>query len=411
MARTANPWYWEERQGWYVSIGGQRHFLGEHPSGFPAPRKQRGKWNAPAPIVTYFRALMSPTTSVVATVSLPISDVFERFLDWCQNNRSPRTYEWSRDHIQNFINSLPDKKMETDDLKPFHVQQWVDAKVRWGPNQKRGAITAIQRAFSWAEKMGHILKSPVRNVEKPAAKRREQVLTPSEFQSLLSNVRDDCFRDVLEFCWETGARVQEVRLVEAAHFKPERGRIDIPPTEAKGKKRWRIIYLTKHAEEIVRRLVLKHSEGPIFRNSDGMPWQAQAFNNRFCRLQQRFGREILGVVKLNPAQVEAFAQTLKQEKKVGGRILPKNKNELLREARKKLIIKRATKKGVKYALTAIRHSFATRLLEAGVDHLTVSALMGHADGAMLAKVYSHIGEKTDYLRQELLKASNAETVA
>ena len=64
-----------------------------------------------------------------------------------------------------------------------------------------------------------------------------------------------------------------------------------------------------------------------------------------------------------------------------------------------------------YALTAIRHSYATRMLEAGCDHLTVSSLLGHVDGTMLAKVYQHLGQKTDYLRQELLRVSNAGTAA
>ncbi len=355
MARTARPWYWIERGGWYVSISGQRHHLGDHPDGFPAPRRQRGKWNAPQRILDCFHELLAAPTSGTISIAPPVTDVFEQFLEWCEKNRSPRTYEWSQNHIQSFLNSLPSTQIRTDSLKPFHVQQWADSKTTWGANHKRGAITVVQRAFSWAEKMGHIVKSPIRHIEKPAPKRREQMLTVDEFRSLLAAVKDLSFRDVLEFCWETGARVQEVRFIEAAHLNLDRCRIEIPPAEAKGKKRWRIIYLSDRAEQIVRRLSSEYPTGPMFRNQDSNPWQAQAFNNRFCRLQ----------VKL----------------------------------------------GVKYALTAIRHSFATRMLEAGVDHLTVSALLGHADGAMLAKVYSHVGVRTDFLREELRKVSGGDTAA
>jgi integrase len=48
----------------------------------------------------------------------------------------------------------------------------------------------------------------------------------------------------------------------------------------------------------------------------------------------------------------------------------------------------------KWCLCHFRHSFATRLLEAG----TVSALLGHADCAMLAKVFSHLSKNGAYLR-------------
>ena len=51
-----------------------------------------------------------------------------------------------------------------------------------------------------------------------------------------------------------------------------------------------------------------------------------------------------------------------------------------------------------------RHSFATRLLDAGTDALTVSALLGHADGAMLARVYSHLSKNGAYLRDAVKAA-------
>ena len=59
MARTASPWFWEERQGWYVNKDSQRRFLGDHPQDAPPPRKTKGKWNAPPPIVQAFHALMA----------------------------------------------------------------------------------------------------------------------------------------------------------------------------------------------------------------------------------------------------------------------------------------------------------------------------------------------------------------
>ena len=58
----------------------------------------------------------------------------------------------------------------------------------------------------------------------------------------------------------------------------------------------------------------------------------------------------------------------------------------------------AREHGTKWCLYHYRHSFATRMLEAGTDALTVSALLGHADGAMLAKVYSHLSRNGAYLR-------------
>ena len=367
VARSAHPWFWESRNCWAVILGGQRHVLGDHPAAAPPPRKKKNKWIVPQTIQNLFDtlkvSLRGGPPPAAEPARLSVAEVFEKFLDWCQKNRSPRTYEWSRNHIQSFINSLKARKtvpagFPAEELRPFHLTDWVDAnrtpkpgKRAWGANHRRGAITAVQRAFTWAEKQGHITKSPIRHVEKPAPKRREQMLTPGEFAALLAAVKDDAFRNVLEFCWETGCRVQEVRVLEAEHYKADRPRFELPPGLAKGKKRWRLIYLTTRATEIVAPLVGRHAEGPVFRNVDGHPWDAQNFNCRFVRLHAKLG--------------------------------------------------------VKYTLTSIRHSFCQRLLEAGVDHTTVAALMGHTDAVMVSRIYSHMDQAKDFLRDELLRASGA----
>src|SRR4051794_3949781 len=91
--------------------------------------------------------------------------------------------------------------------------------------------------------------------------RREQMVSGTEFRRLLGAVKGPHFRDLLFFCWETGARQQEAKRIEARHFTPLRHRLELPPAESKGKKRWRIIYLTPTAEEIVARLAKRHPAG------------------------------------------------------------------------------------------------------------------------------------------------------
>ena len=391
------PFFRPKKNRWYVEIDGKHVNLG------PDESQARIRWHQ---IMAGTPA--TPTNSIHSSTDILVCRVIDLFIGWSLNHRPGRTAQWYQKHLQSFLDSLPDAATLTvDQLKRHHVTNWVDAHATWGANHRRGAITAVQRAFTWAEREGHITRSPIRGIEKPPAKRREQVLTLNEFQSLLARIKEPTFRDVLEFCWETGSRVQEVRLIESQHVRFDRGRIELPPQQAKGKKRWRLIFLTPIAENIVRRLLERRPSGLLFRNAAGKPWEAQNFNNRFCRLQHRIGREELvrQGFTLDLDLVQRFARTLQPTKKMRGKTVPKSDKELLREARKKLTIKQAAKLGTKYALTAIRHSFCQRLLEAGVDSVTVATLMGHVDSVMVSRVYSHMGQATDHLRAALLRAS------
>ena len=77
MARTPSPWFWEERNGWYITKDGQRHFLGEHPPDSPKPKKARGKWNAPDSIREQFHSLMAAKPVPAANDSLSLAGLFE----------------------------------------------------------------------------------------------------------------------------------------------------------------------------------------------------------------------------------------------------------------------------------------------------------------------------------------------
>ncbi len=335
MARSPKPWWREDRRAWFVTIRGERHNLGSD--------KETAKRE--------FHRLMAKRPDEAAAVTpsagLSVAEVFEKFLEWCQQHRAGLTYGWYLQHIQGFIDFLkkPAAMLATA-LRPFHVMEWADKHPSWGANYRRGAIIAIQRPFNWAAKLGYIAESPIRYIEKPQATRREQVITQQEWELIRDHYpAGDAFRDLLEFAWETGCRPQEVKGIETRHVELDKHRVSFPPAEAKGKKRWRMIYLTPRAEEIIEARMATQPGGLLFVNARGRKWTGFAMSCRFARLKKHLG--------------------------------------------------------VQYSCYSLRHGFATRKLEAGLDHITVAALMGHADATMLAKVYSHINERQDHLREQL----------
>jgi integrase len=417
MPHQPRPFFKANRNTWYVEVNRVQLALGKHPEGGPAPSKRNGVWNAPPEIMAAFYNVMASADNAVSVgqKTLPEAEgqqlvvhVFDEFLDWCQKHKAPLTYAWYRDRIQAFARTIK-KQLAVAEFKPIHVERWVDAHPRWSLSHQRGCKVAIQRAFAWAEKMGVIDRNPVRYLEKPPQGKREQIITAAEHAQILDHFRDPAFCDLLEMAWHTGARPQETIRVEARHADLPNRRVVLPPQEAKGKKRFRVIYLNDAALELVRKLVVKFPTGPIFRNRKGAAWTAAAVNGRFCRLQQALGREHI-CQPLDPEKVKLFASKLQPTRIDKGSKVVKTEKELLREARKKLLARESAKYGMKYCLYAYRHSFANRLLEAGVDSLTVSALLGHVDGTMLARVYSHLQQNAGYLLAAVnrpLTAANA----
>lgn len=280
--------------------------------------------------------------------TITVASLCEKYLAWCKNHRAPRSYEWYEGHIKNFLAFHGDgHDFPATELKPYHIIEWIDSKPTWGNTYKRGAIVAIQRVYNWAEEMGYITATPLRKIKKPPATRRETYMQFSDFEEILAKLTTtDPFRDLLQFVWFTGCRPQEVRHIEPRHVEIDKERIVFPAEESKGKRAKCIIYLSGVALEIIQRLLADEtSGGKLFKNTRGDPWTKYSICNRFHRLSQATGKRMF--------------------------------------------------------CYAARHGFGTRKLVQGHDHLTVAALMGHTDGSMLAKVYSHIDQDTAHLKKAL----------
>jgi integrase len=194
-------------------------------------------------------------------------------------------------------------------------------------------------------------------MSKPPIAKRELLVPEKHYEYMLAKAKDQEFKDLLTTCWEVGPRLQEVVAVEARHVDLERGLWIFPVEESKGKKLQRVVYLSDTVIEICKRLCEENPEGPIYRNTEGNPWDGLSTSCRFRRF--------------------------------------KGKKHL----------------GVKYHVYAFRHTFATRCLQVGIDSVTLAVLMGHVDASMISRVYQHLAHDPGQLRDVLKKLKPAQTAS
>ncbi len=386
MPRPSKPWFWKSRKSWFCTIEGERISLGaERESAFKS-----------------FYRLMTAEKRVAPTGTAALTVLVDQFLEWVQTNRAVDTYIWYRDRLQSFCSLYP--TLRVGELKPHHVQSWIDA-MQVANGTKRNFARSIMRCMNWAEEQGYIARTPLAHFKKPRGGVRQTVITEEMYLSILGAIRSEAFRDLCVFAWETGARAMECLAVERRHVELANGRVVFPVDEEKMERAARVIYLSQPAIEVVERLMRERSTGNLFCNTDGKPWTTAAVNCAFVSLQIRMGNAAMkGFAPSDPA-IQAKVKTLKPNRIVNGRTVPKSPQELREEAIRKLRNSEASKNSPKFCLTAFRHSFCHRLLRKGVDALTVSNLMGHEGISMVAKVYSHMNHAPDFLRESLVKAS------
>jgi integrase len=342
------PWYRRQTRMWYVQLtSGEQVPLGRDETEYAQSPKR-----PPQEIADAWHKVMSDRKQLPLQKDPKIGELVDTFIAGCQT--SDETREWYRIFLSDF--SAQNPKLKASQIRKKHVDAWLNAerKRTWGPSTRRSAITILKRCLNWAVEDELIPENPIRTMDRPAATRRERVLTTEEHGHILSWYPEgDPFRDFLIAMTESGARPGEIAKVEAKDVSLKAGTWTLHGKTTKRTGKMRTIYMTPTLTELTKRLMAEHPEGPLFCNEDGNPWTRQAINCRFRRKKVR---------KKDALSKDVVAYTY-------------------------------------------RATWATDALENEVPDATVAELMGHSGTAMVHKHYSKLNEKREYLRKAAEKAT------
>lgn len=292
--RKPTPWYSKNRSGggWFVQIAGEQHPLGKHPEGEAAPKKKKGRWEAPQAILSEFYRLMS-VRDTASRDDYTVELLCGLYLEELKVERPDLVVRYKP-----ILGAFCDCRFKKDDRpvgEPFgklmvnaeldtqHLKAWASGYA--SDQTRRTYINAVKAVFEWAiaKKSINVTKNPVAAVVAPKVRSRAVVISKEEHEGLLNLWEgDDAICDLLTAMWATGARPGELSKIEASHYQD--GLWCLRPDEHKtggvtGKER--VIAVVEELVEIVERRCKLYPEGPIFRNSYGRKWDAQALYVRF----------------------------------------------------------------------------------------------------------------------------------
>lgn len=201
-------------------------------------------------------------------------------------------------------------------------------------------FTYARLLFRWARDTGYLQINPMTKVASPWVRAvRSRGMTQAEYDTIMSDPRtNEKVKEVIEFLWRTGARLEEIIKIEARHLDVAKPIARLQPTEHKtGTRtgRQREIVLPGDLMDRLREYAKLYPRGPLLRGTKGRPFTQISMSCRFRKIRIRLG-------------------------------LPGD-----------------------LVIHMTRHAFITRMLAAGMPDTLVAKLSGHGDTKILQRVYYH----------------------
>lgn len=282
-------------------------------------------------------------------------------------------------------------KMYLQDIKTYHVQKFLNDLIDSG--LAHGTVSNIRfmlsDMFDKAVLSEYIRKNPCTGVEMPKeVKKERRVLTREEQEKFFTFASSYIHINVLKFAVTTGCRIgevlglkwedcdfgkREITINKTIHYSKASSPVEGSKffyTTAKTISSNRVIPMTDEVYEILQNQKIKQTEQKMWKRSI---WkQHKEFQNLVFTCSDGspvYYYNVNSAIKDYVAKINVIEIELAKEEKREPKIF-----EL-------------------FTCHTLRHTYATRCYENGVDQQVVQKLLGHSTLAMTTDLYTHVSEE------------------
>jgi site-specific recombinase XerD len=283
--------------------------------------------------------------SGLSSAPAPVRDLAERYLAYRRANSSPATVQRLRGIVARWIVYLLQRGLAPAAATRAEADDFC-ATWPWAPNTKRQAICDLRTFHAWLVEEGHQARNPWRGVRGPRRPVRiPRVLMGEELAAMdgalaRASVRDARDRAMLAFLRATGCRSGEMRSLGMADLDLGRRRAIV---RGKGDKE-RYVFLDEPAVAAIQ---------------------------LWLRVRDAWAPSAAGLVFVG---------------RHGGRVNPTVLRDALLRAAGRAELNRHVHAHV------LRHTFASRMRERGVDLRVLQEMLGHAD-LSTTQIYTHVAPR------------------
>lgn len=284
---------------------------------------------------------------------------------WLKNYKAislkPSTYDLYETLIDTLIKTeLGQLKLK--DIKPVHIQAFYNKLYDNGKGYSTSTIQKVNNilnpAFKTAIKNELINKNPVDSIEMPKHKEKQvRALTIEEQNVFVEEAKNSWYFSAFVVALDTGLRCGELLALEWNDIDLKNGEITV----------YKNLVAVKDRDSEDEKLILKIQQSP-----------KTAKSIRTVPLTQR----ALNVLRELKIKQQSLSEIVFCTNK-GTHVFPKNLRRTFQSILSKAKIE-------KLGLHVLRHTYATRLFEAGANPKTVSELLGHKNVSVTLNIYTHV---------------------